>query len=164
LHGIADEVLGGWRANGVFQIHSGVPYTVRTSNNGQDLSGSAANQCGCGFSWLPNQVANPAVPNPSITEWFNPAAFATPATGTFGNERRNALIGPNWRDLDLSLGKAFKLVEGIRFEIRADSFNAFNHPNFDGPSTSTGTGVVGGGVITAANGARSIQLGGRLTF
>jgi hypothetical protein len=164
LHGIADEVLGGWRANGVFQIHSGVPYTVRTSNNGQDLSGSAANQCGCGFSWLPNQVANPAVPNPSITEWFNPAAFATPATGTFGNERRNALIGPNWRDLDLSLGKAFKLVEGIRFEIRADSFNAFNHPNFDGPSTATGAGVVGGGVITAANGARSIQLGGRLTF
>jgi outer membrane receptor protein involved in Fe transport len=164
LHGVTNELLGGWRATGVFQIHSGLPFTAVTSANGQDLSGSAANQCGCGFSWLPNEVANPAVPNRSTNEWFNPAAFATPATGTFGNERRNTLIGPNWRDLDLSMGKAFQLIEGIKFEIRADSFNFFNHPNFNNPSNATGTGVVGGGVITSANGARSIQLGGRLTF
>jgi hypothetical protein len=109
-------------------------------------------------------VASASVPNPSVNEWFNPAAFATPAPQTFGDIRRNTLIGPNWRDLDLSMGKTFLLMEGIKIEIRADSFNFFNHPNFDNPSAATGTGVVGGGVITGANGARDIQLGGRLTF
>jgi hypothetical protein len=113
---------------------------------------------------LPNQVASASVASPSPNEWFNPAAFATPAQGTFGNIQRNTLIGPNWRDLDLSLGKGFQFKEGIRFEVRADSFNFFNHPNFAQPSAATGTGVVGGGQITSANGARFIQLGGRLTF
>jgi len=164
LHGPVDEIIGGWRITGVFQIHSGIPFTPTTSNNGQDLSGSDSNQCSCSYSWLPNQVANPSVPHPSINEWFNPAAFATPASGTFGDIRRNTLIGPNWRDLDLSLGKAFQLVEGVRLEIRADSFNSLNHPNFEQPSGSTGTGVTGGGVITSANGARNMQLGGRFTF
>jgi hypothetical protein len=100
----------------------------------------------------------------------------TPATGTFGNESRNTLTGPNWRDLDLSMGKAFQLIEGVKFEIRADSFNFFNHPNFDNPSNASGVGVsyklVGGqptplpgaAAITGANGARDIQFGGRLTF
>jgi outer membrane receptor protein involved in Fe transport len=164
LHGITDAFLGGWRMTGVFQIHSGIPYTPTTSDNGQDLSGSAANQCSCGFQWLPNQVASASVPNRSINEWFNPAAFATPAPGTFGTIRRDSLIGPNWRDLDLSLGKSFRLIEGARLEIRADSVNAFNHPNFSQPDAATGTGVAGGGVITSANGAREIQLGGRITF
>jgi hypothetical protein len=99
-----------------------------------------------------------------VNEWFNPAAFAVPASGTFGNERRNTLIGPDWRDLDVSMGKSFKLSEGMRIEIRADSFNFFNHPNFNGPSAAVGQGAADPGVITGANGARSIQLGGRLTF
>lgn len=164
LHGVANEALGGWRVTGVFQLHSGIPFTVATSDNGQDLSGSAANQCGCGYSWLPNVVGNPNVSNPSPSEWFNTAAFATPTPGTFGNERRNTLIGPAWRDLDLSLGKTFHVRRGMQFELRADSFNVLNHPNFGQPSTATGTGVVGGGVITSASGARSMQVGGRFTF
>jgi hypothetical protein len=161
LHGLTDELLGGWRATGVFQVHTGIPFTATTSSNGQDLSGSAANQCSCGFAWLPNVVGSPSVPNRSISEWFNTAAFSTPATGTFGNERRNTLIGPNWRDLDMSLGKTFKLVEGVRLEVRADSFNFLNHPNFSQPDAAAGAGEA---VITSANGARQIQLGGRFTF
>jgi hypothetical protein len=164
LHGVMDEVLGGWRATGVFQIHGGIPFTPTTSSNGSDLSGSTAVQCYCGFEWLPNQVASASVANPSVNEWFNPAAFATPAAGTFGDIHRNTLTGPDWRDLDLSMGKTFLLMEGIKIEVRADSFNFFNHPNFDNPSAATGTGVVGGGVITGTNGSRDIQLGGRLTF
>jgi hypothetical protein len=177
LHGLADEILGGWRLNGVFQLHTGVPFTITSSNNGADQSGSAANQCSCGFQWLPNVVAKPTISNPGVNQWYNLAAFTTPSVGTFGNERRNTLIGPNWRDLDLSFGKGFQFVEGIRLEIRADSFNAFNHPNFNNPSTATGLGVsyninstgqivpiAGAGAITGANGARSIQLGARLAF
>jgi outer membrane receptor protein involved in Fe transport len=178
LHGLADEILGGWRLNGVFQLHTGLPFTLTTSSNGTDKSGSAANQCGCGFQWLPNVVAKPTISNPGVGQWYNLVAFTTPSVATFGNERRNTLIGPNWRDLDLSFGKSFQFIEGIRLEIRADSFNAFNHPNFNNPSAATGLGVSynidpssgqiipipGAGAITGANGARSIQLGARLTF
>lgn len=165
LHGIADEALGGWRVTGVFQVHSGIPFTPTTSNNGADDSGTEASQCSCGFSWLPNVVGNPKVSSPGYQQWYNPAAFATPASGTFGNEKRDFLIGPNWRDLDLSLGKTFRLYENLHLEVRADSFDAFNHPNFSQPSTATGTGVVGGGVITStAASNRIIQLGGRFSF
>ena len=165
LHGVTDQVLGGWRVTGIYQIHSGIPFTATTSNNGTDDSGSEANQCGCGFGWRPNVVGNPSLSSPSVNQWFNTAAFATPATGSFGNERRNSLIGPNWRDLDLSLGKTFLLPRGTSFELRADAFNSFNHPNFSQPDSATGTGVVGGGVITStAASGRDIQLGGRLTF
>jgi hypothetical protein len=164
LHGAMDEILGGWRATGVYQIHGGIPFTPTTSLNGSDESYSTAVQCYCGFEWLPNQVASASVSNPSVNEWFNPAAFATPTPGTFGDIHRNTLIGPDWRDLDLSMGKTFLLMEGMRIEIRADSYNFFNHPNFDNPNASTGTGVVGGGQITGTNGSRDIQLGGRLTF
>lgn len=176
LHGVADEALGGWRVTGVYQIHSGIPFTPTTSYNGQDNSGSEANQCGCGFAWLPNVVASPNVSHsgfqPSVDQWYNDAAFATPATGTFGGERRNFLIGPAWRDLDLSLAKTFQIHEDMHFEIRADAFNSLNHPNFSQPSDSTGYGVTYGlpagtsppQQITSANGARDIQLGGRFTF
>ena len=177
LHGIADQAVGGWRLTGVFQVHTGIPFTPTTSNNGVDDSGSGqANTCYCGYSWLPNVTGDPSIShknfNPNLDEWYNPAAFTTPASGTFGDERRNMLIGPNWRDLDLSLGKTFPLPAGVRLEIRADADNAFNHPNFDQPSTATGTGVTTSlppGTspplqITGANGARSIQLGGRFNF
>jgi hypothetical protein len=170
--------VGGWRLTGVFQIHSGLPFTPTTSSNGADDSGSGvANTCYCGYSWLPNVVGNPSIShpskfNPNVSQWYNYAPFVTPVSGTFGDERRHSLIGPNWRDLDLSLGKTFQLPEKVRFEIRADSFNAFNHPNFSQPSTSTGTGITYAlptGIsppqqINGANGARSIQLGGRFNF
>ncbi|MGD0734536.1 MAG: TonB-dependent receptor [Terracidiphilus sp.] len=163
MHGVTDAVLGGWRLTGVYQVHSGIPFTATV--NGADESGSGVyNTCYCSYSWLPNQIASASVSNPSVSEWFNPAAFAVPTYGTFGDEHRNTLIGPNWRDFDLSMGKGFKVTEGIRVEIRADSFNFFNHPNFDGPSAAVGQGAGDPGVITGANGARSIQLGGRLTF
>ncbi len=166
MHGVMDRVLGGQRVTGIYQIHSGIPFTATTANNGIDYSGSEANQCGCGYAWLPNVAGNPHLAHPSTNEWFNTAAFATPQTGSFGNERRNMLAGPNWRDLDLSLGKSFKLVEGVNFEIRGDAYNAFNHPNLAQPNAATGTGVAGGGVITSTVGAtgRDLQIGGRLTF
>ena len=174
LRGVADEVLGGWRATGVFQVHSGIPFTVRGSNNGQDLSGSQATQCGCGYSWRPNVTGNPILShsgfNPNINQWYNYSAFTVASSGSFGNERRNTLIGPNWRDFDLSLGKSFDLYERLKLELRADVNNALNHPNFAQPATLVGPGITSGSGVTAplqiqsAAGARFMQLGGRFTF
>lgn len=166
LHGAADEVLGGWRITGVYQVHSGIAFTPTVGT--ADESNSQASQCYCGFAWFPNVVSgvSPKESNPSTSAWFNTAAFTVPANDTFGNARRDMLRGPDWRDVDFSLGKTFWLGEWAgkqtHLEIRADAFNGLNHPNFGQPTAGIGAG--GAGTITYANGARQIQLGGRFTF
>jgi len=76
--------------------------------------------------------------NPFIKSGFqflNPAAFSTPAPGTFGNYRRNDLSGPNLAQLDMTLGKQFHATERTYFEFRADIYNILNHPNYANPGT-----------------------------
>lgn len=160
LRGAADQVLGGWRVTGVFQVHSGIPFTPTVGT--ADESNSQASQCFCGFAWFPNVVGNPHVAHPNIQEWFNTAAFAVPAANTFGDARRNMLRGPGWRDLDLSLGKTVWIPERYSLEIRADAFDSLNNPNFGQPSGGIGAG--GAGQITYANSNRQLQLGARLSF
>lgn len=175
LHGIADEALGGWRLTGVFQAHSGLPFTPTVGT--ADESNSQAGQCYCSFAWYPNVIANPKVSHPSINEWFNTLAFQAPANNTFGDARRNMLRGPHWRDVDLSLGKTFWLGEyagkDYHLEIRADAWNALNNVNFGQPSAGVGITydsqgnphpLPGSGQITYANAGRQMQLGARLTF
>lgn len=67
---------------------------------------------------------------------INPAAFAIPAAGTFGDFPRNELSGPNFRQVDMILAKKFRLSETMNFEFRTEVFNIFNHTNFANPSTT----------------------------
>ncbi len=167
-HGLLNEVFGGWRATALFQLHSGVPFTPVMAS---DLSGTQTNGC-CGFAWYPNLIGTPAVSNQSIAEWFNPAAYAAPASGTLGNVGRDTLRAPAYRDVDLSLGKAFTLpFRESRLEIRGDMYDAFNHPLFAQPgnsiSASGNPAANGAGQITSANSfgpGRIIQMGARITF
>jgi len=66
--------------------------------------------------------------------FLNPAAFAVPAPGTFGTCAPNKFHGPGIQMVDLSLFKQFMITERVRFQFRAEFFNAFNHPNFSNPS------------------------------
>ncbi|MGI4758738.1 MAG: carboxypeptidase regulatory-like domain-containing protein [Janthinobacterium lividum] len=81
----------------------------------------------------PNRVqgVNPYLKNG--IQYLNPAAFTTPAPGTFGNQRRNDLSGPNLAQLDLTLSKVFALTERVNFKFTADAFNVMNHANFANP-------------------------------
>ncbi len=68
-------------------------------------------------------------------QYLNPAAFTTPAAGTYGNSRRNNLSGPNLAQLDLTLQKEFGLTEQFRLKFQSDVYNVLNHPNFANPGT-----------------------------
>ncbi|HYJ90598.1 MAG TPA: TonB-dependent receptor, partial [Pyrinomonadaceae bacterium] len=68
--------------------------------------------------------------------FINPAAFATPAPGTFGDLPRNAFSGPGFWQADVILDKRFKFTETMNFEFRTEIFNIFNHTNFVNPSTT----------------------------
>ena len=60
-------------------------------------------------------------------QFINPAAFSTPAAGTFGNQRRNDLSGPGLVQVDLTLQKEFRFTERFHFKFVADAFNVLNH-------------------------------------
>ncbi|MEO8735102.1 MAG: TonB-dependent receptor [Edaphobacter sp.] len=127
---LVDEVVGGWKLSSTIVIQSGQPYTV--TMNGPDGSFS---QAGSNYAWFPNVIGNPKLANRGVKQWFNEAAFAVPAPGTFGNERRNQLTGPSYNRVNLSLGKTFEIWEQVRLQVRADANNAFNHPSFGLPNT-----------------------------
>ncbi|MBV9265036.1 MAG: carboxypeptidase regulatory-like domain-containing protein, partial [Acidobacteriaceae bacterium] len=181
--GVLDAVLGGWQASTIFVLDSGKPFTplIGIANSSGALSGQ----------WYPNVIGNPNVSNPTLQQWFNactlmpdgttqPAgctnpAWAIPAAGTFGNVGRNTLRGPGLIGVDFSMGKNFKLAlprETGELQIRIDAQNVLNHPNFELPNQSVGTG--GAGIISSTTGdysttnntygARQIQLGARLSF
>jgi Carboxypeptidase regulatory-like domain len=159
---ILDSAVGGWQVAGTMIFASGNPYTPTINTN------NSYAQAG---SWYPNVVGNPKLAHPSVyTGWFNPGAFTSPANGTFGDMRRNSLYGPGINEVNLSAGKTFSVVEGIKIEIRGDATNAFNHPSYALPNSGLDCTTPGVPCTSSANitgltvGGRSMQLAARLSF
>ena len=158
-----DAVLGGWQTSATMLVHSGQPFTVLTASNNSEADNSGAEP-----TQYPNVIGNPRLSHPTIQNWYNVNAFAQPAPSTFGNERRNQLVGPDASEFDLSLGKNFALREGIGLQFRVDAYNIFNHPSFGVPNT--GVAFAGGAatstafINTTTIGARQFQLDARVSF
>jgi Carboxypeptidase regulatory-like domain len=163
-----DAVVGGWQTSATMVVHSGQPFTVVTANNN-----SAADNPNAGgadnASQFPDVIGNPHLSNPTIQNWYNVAAFAQPVPGTFGNEKRNSLVGPDLSEIDFSLGKNFSLKEGIGLQFRIDGYNIFNHPSFAIPNTgvafaSDGTPTSSSSITSTTIGPRAFQLNARVSF
>lgn len=113
----------------------------------------------------PNLVAgvNPFLGNDR--QFLNPAAFAAPAPGTFGDLSRNALSGPNFRQVDMTFGKKFYLGEKTNIEFRTEVFNIFNQANFANPSATLSLALptlscsAGCTTYTATSGPNVLQPG-----
>jgi len=161
LSGAAMQLLSGWRLNGVVTLQSGQPFSAAlpseldNSNTGQSILGFGAGD-------RPNVVGNPNLANPDPAQWINPAAFAFPAFGTFGNAGRNIVQGPPLHEVNFSVLKDTKLGETTTLQFRAEMFNLFNQPNFLAPNIFFGT--PGFGQITGAREGREIQFGLKLLF
>ncbi len=103
------------------------------------------------------------------TTWFNPCAFVSLPDGSgFGDAPRNNIIGPNLKEFDLSLFKEIGVHgENQKLQLRVETFNLLNHPNFDLPNRTSD--AAGSGALISANAfgnkpPRQIQLGVRYTF
>src|SRR5580704_5037141 len=130
LNGPLDQIVGGWRVSSLFQWHGGVPFTPV-------IQGSVAGGIDPGLTagtLFPDVVGDPKVSSPTHAEWFNPAAFANPAYGTFGDAGRNNLIGPGFTNVNFSLAKEVAVFERVKLENSADMFDVFNHINWANPS------------------------------
>ncbi len=214
---LVNTLFGNWQLGGDYNYHSGLPINVTMSRNnilyfdqqdgryytnpvksssGQILTVPVINILGGGQSrgtQRPDLVpgVDPYV-NTGSGFFLNPAAFAVPAPGTFGNLGRDALVGPQFSQFDTTLSKQFTLTERARFELRADFYNLLNHPNLKNPpsvlggalpSGPTASGQEPGQALTRSNAgtsfgflnstvgtlvnlgtSRQIQVAARLTF
>ena len=149
--GVKQLLLGGWDIGGIANARSGLPVDVRIVRPdivyrdpaGNIFANPAAdrvaivNTPGGGASRnvrRPNLV--PGV-NPFITDggtvFLNPAAFSTPAPGTFGDLERNSIHGPNFKQVDFFFAKHFSTGGTTDLEFRGEVFNLFDTVNFANP-------------------------------
>ena len=161
----ASRAFGHWEVTGVYQYQSGMPVSVRSNDDFAGVGPGSGNQF-----W--NLVGDPTIePGPFTTSmaWFNPAAFARPAPGTFGVQPRNMIRNPGTWNFDLGVRKNVPLTGAQRVQFRAEAFNVLNHPNL-GPAGATASAVNNNpnsgsfGFITTKNGERVIQLSLKYSF
>jgi hypothetical protein len=115
-------MLRSWILAGNITALSGLPYTARVEGNLSDSGGSGnfgasrANATGLSVTDGPG--------------FFNPAAFAPPTLGQFGNAGRNTIPGPARFGMNLSLTRSFHATERHHIEIRIEAANLTNTPIF----------------------------------
>jgi hypothetical protein len=163
-HGFASNILGGWQLSGILTCLSGLPFTVTYNSTGLQAPSNTQ---------TPDQVAPVQILKGINTNpWFSTSSFAVPANLTFGNVGRNTLFGPGFFNLNLSLFKEIKISERLNLEVRGETLNFTNTPQFNNPGGTLGssnfglvTGTVGSGSgANGVGGGRVIQLGAKLTF
>ena len=192
-----DKIVGGWQIEGILSVMTGLPFTVTYSSTYLNLNQSGNN--------TPEQVSqNVAILHGINTTsnggspWFDPTAFApppcqsaTPSAGCptgavdqvagaaqqVGNVGRNSLIGPGFFNLNAALAKTTQFGERLSMQLRLETVNATNTPQFANPNTTcctsnnanfgyvTSTLSSGSGSINAGTGSpRTVQLGVKFTF
>ncbi len=172
FNAITRSVVGGWQANTIVTLQSGMPFNVSIAENQANV-GSIGTQ-------RPNYVHAPKSTcsrstringaTTSAKSCIDLTAYSLPGLYTFGNVHRNDLHGPGQINVNLSMFKNFKIFDTLSAQFRAEAFNPFNHPNPGNPNT--GLPLFGGapnnfGTITsiaAGTNGRILQLAGKINF
>ncbi len=179
---LEDAIIGGWQLNGGWTFMTGSPFTPGYANRGQD------SDTGEGY---PNVVGTIAAGtrsgNPTTTGyWYQPATstlaptgggtcpsdpgctsgpWNRPGIGTFGNAGVNRMFGPNFFNADISFFKNIAITEKVKAQLRAESYNFFNHANLSNPDSCVDCGS-GGKIYDILGNAsmRQWQFGLRIDF
>ncbi len=147
--------ISGWEIAGLVRVQSGDMVIVSQATNLNSNLGFGVQR--------PNRIANPNVfANRSPGEWFNVAAFTPAAQFVIGNSSRNPVRGPGLQDVDIMIGKTFRITERVSFEFRAEAFNMTNTPAFGDPNGSFGSAAFG--TITTAGNPRDFEFAGKIHF
>ncbi len=167
---VLDEVVGGWEATGIVTFQQGFPLTIQANDKLGLLDSFGVNRA--------DQVGSPKNLKWSTTTKYiasNAALFADPSVNTFGNSARNIANMPGIENFNLGFYKNFTFTERAKFQMRFESFNTFNHAQFN-PDPSTPAFAGGGstvqnnvdssnfGQITAAAPGRILQISGKFSF
>jgi Carboxypeptidase regulatory-like domain len=150
-------LVRGWQLNSLMAFYTGFPITVLA---GKNISGTFENKDRVDVTGDPYSGLNHSLTN-GYVQWLNPAAFALPAPGTFGNEKRNMFRGPGFADVDFSVFKNTPITERVTTQFRVEMFNIFNRRNLPVPNSTFSSGSFGriSDTIGDYNGATGIGAG-----
>jgi hypothetical protein len=154
-------VFGNWQMSGIITLQSGRPFNI--SSSGDRSSGAA------GKSEYGDLVGNLTLTGGSrgqqIAQYFDVTAVAQARAGTYGTLGRNILRGPNFKNADLSISRAFplKFRESARLSFRSEFFNAFNRVNLGLPNGTIGNSSFGR-VTSTDGGPRILQFSLKAEF
>lgn len=159
-NGLLKATVGGWQVSGIVSMSSGAPINITSGGGVTSVIPNTANR--------PDLTGKISYPK-KVNEWFDPSAFTAPAAGTWGSLGHNAIRGPGRQNWNIALFKSFVFSEerGSRLEFRAESFNTWNHTQFQADTTGGIHNDVGDakfGQISQAFDPRIMQLGLKLIF
>jgi hypothetical protein len=155
--GLKQDFLGGWQWSGDWTIASGLPFTPRIVGSYSNVNSGVNGTLRADVTGEPVSISNP-----SISEWFNTAAFVTPPPGNYGDARRNSIIGPGQVLFDMAMTKLIPLKETRSVELRFSTTNVFNHPIYSSIDTVLNSPTFGRVISVSA--MRAVLLTARFRF
>jgi len=171
--GLVRSVAGGWELAGTVVDESGLVASPSLSVNYDPVGLNG------GYTNRPN-VNGKVHYDKKFGKWFDPSQFSVPTPvwdgGTnlgFGSSGKDAIVGPGRVNFTTSLYKSFAITERAAFQLRIESFNTFNHTEYNGINTSYNPGNFNPdgssksgdmGYVTSTWDPRALQLGGKFTF
>jgi hypothetical protein len=171
--GLVHTVLGGWEVSGTFVSEAGLPWAGNTSpgDGGPDTVG-----LGGDYRIRANLAGKPVYTKGKTTvgtvtgyQWVSNANFSQPTPAWlggpnlgFGNSGKDAVVGPGRTNFTTALYKSFAFTERTHFELRAESFNTFNHTQFNGFNTNVAQPNFG--FVTSTQDPREFEFGGKFQF
>jgi hypothetical protein len=159
--GIASKIFGGFQFNTITSMHTGSPLTVTVPGDQAQICAGGSCLFGIGYERA-NISGSPRAGARTIQQWFNTAAFSTPALGTFGNSSRGIIRGPGAVYSDISLFRAIHMGRKATLQLRAEAFNFVNHLNLGNPDTAIQDQNFG--AVTSGGTPRELQFGVRVEF
>jgi hypothetical protein len=152
-------LLGGWQISGITTFQSGLALTPAYDASGLGMGGLTANR--------PDLTGSISYPKTQAM-WFNPASFTAPAPLQFGSAGKGVIRGPGRNNFNMSVFKSFKGIpwigneEGAELQFRLETFNTFNHTQWN--AVSLNRSASGFGSVTSTFDPRTLQLGLKLAF
>jgi hypothetical protein len=151
------NILGGWLLNGTVTAASGTPFTARIVGDAADVARGTNGTLRADYNGAPI-----ALPDPTVAEYFNVAAFAVPTAGAFGSASRNTIRGPGSATVNVSLMKSVSLA-GLRgFSVRLQAANVLNAVQWSTIDTVVNSPTFGH--VVGVRPMRSVQIVARMLF
>jgi Carboxypeptidase regulatory-like domain len=154
LNPVVNGILGGWSAEGITRAQTGAPLNPRINQDRANVGRTYQRPDATGIS--------PDSGPKTVEQWFNTAAFALPASYTYGTSGAFVISYPGRYNWDLALQKDFHLLEGHVLQFRAESYNLPNSVSFNAVNAAFDGNNFGG--VTSATAARQLQLALRYQF
>jgi hypothetical protein len=162
-----------WPPSAIINAKSAQFFTVTTGVDNA-LSGQDNQRPNLGAGTSPFAASAACAPAPCV-QWATSTAFASPATGTYGNLGAFNLAGPRVLQFDVALVRAFRIREKQTFQVRGEAFNILNRVNLAtavatlnssnfGQITADISGPQAGGLVASSGDPRIVQLALKFVF